>query len=330
MNKKEATPTSHTPAKHSGPDFVKHLLPQQDGVLVVHKPKGPTSAACIARIKHGLSQKKIGHAGTLDPMAEGVLLVLLGQATKLSGYLMDAGQKVYTGSIRLGITTDTWDAEGATLEERPVDGISEAAVHAAMTELVGTYQQQVPAYSAAKHQGSPLYELARKGLEVPVKSKEVTVFRGEVELVDLPHVRFRVTCSSGTYIRSLAHSLGSRLGCGACLEELTRERSRPFGLEHAHELEAVLTEPERFADKVLGIADALPHWPKLRVSAAEAAGVRNGHPVPFDPEAEIPCADGTRVLLLEEDGKPLALAQNILSPQGPAWTILRGLWHTEP
>lgn len=332
MNKKEATPTSHTPAKHSGPDFVKHLLPQQDGVLVVHKPKGPTSAACIARIKHGLSQKKIGHAGTLDPMAEGVLLVLLGQATKLSGYLMDAGQKVYTGSIRLGITTDTWDAEGATLEERPVDGISEAAVHAAMTELVGTYQQQVPAYSAAKHQGSPLYELARKGLEVPVKSKEVTVFRGEVELVDLPHVRFRVTCSSGTYIRSLAHSLGNRLGCGAMLEELTREYSHPFGLAEAHSLDALLHEPEALASRVRSIADALPQWPILRATREEATRVHNGIPIAYDPEttASMPFIPGMQALLLDEAGAPLALVRSSLKEGQAVWSLLRGLWNPKP
>ncbi len=318
------------PADSEAVRETRHSLPQQHGVLVVYKPKGPTSTACISRIKRILGQKKIGHAGTLDPMAQGVLPVLLGEGTKLSNYLLEDGEKIYSGVIRLGRITDTWDAEGQTLEERDASHVDPEAVAEAMRELVGTYEQEVPAYSAAKHEGKPLYALARKGLETPVKKKLITISRGQAELVGPARVFFRVTCSSGTYIRSLAHSLGSRLGCGACLEELTRERSRPFGLEHAHELEAVLTEPERFADKVLGIAEALPHWPKLRVSVAEAAGVRNGHPVPFDSEAGIPLAEGMRVLLLEEDGKPLALAQNALSPQGPAWTILRGLWHTEP
>ncbi len=325
--------TAKKDARPSGPETpreTRHSLPQQHGVLVVYKPKGPTSTACIARIKRILGQKKIGHAGTLDPMAQGVLPVLLGEGTKLSNYLLEDGEKIYSGVIRLGRITDTWDAEGETLEERDASHINPAAVAEAMSELVGTYEQEVPAYSAAKHLGKPLYALARKGLETPVKKKFVTISRGLAELVGPARVFFRVTCSSGTYIRSLAHSLGSRLGCGACLEELTREHSRPFGLEHAHELEAVLTEPERFAEKVMGIADALPHWPRLRVTAAAAAGVRNGTPVPFNPEAGPLFSEGERALLLEEDGKPLALAQSALSPQGPAWTVLRGLWHTEP
>lgn len=332
MKEKAAPPTPQKPAKTKGPNFVKHILPQQDGVLVVHKPKGPTSAACIARIKHGLSQKKIGHAGTLDPMAQGVLLVLLGQATKISGYLMDAGHKVYTGSIRLGIVTDTWDAEGATLEERPVDGIAETEIRAAMAELVGTYRQRVPAYSAAKHQGSPLYELARKGLDVPMKSKEITVFRGEVESVGLPHVRFRVTCSSGTYIRSLAHSLGNRLGCGAMLEELTREYSYPFDLAEAHSLDALLREPEALTSRVRSIADALPQWPTLRATREEAARVRNGMAIAYDPDAmaDMPFIPDMQALLLDEAGAPLALVRTSLKEGQAVWSLLRGLWNPKP
>ena len=308
----------------------RHSLPQQHGVLVVYKPKGPTSTACIARIKRILGQKKIGHAGTLDPMAQGVLPVLLGEGTKLSNYLLENEDKVYSGIIRLGRVTDTWDATGETLQESDAAHIDQAAVVQAMSELVGTYEQEVPAYSAAKHQGKPLYALARKGLETPVKKKTITISRGLAELVGPARVFFRVTCSSGTYIRSLAHSLGNRLGCGACLEELTREHSRPFGLEHAHELEAVLAEPERFAQKVLSIAQALPEWPTVRVSAAEAAGVRNGIPVPCVSEDAEFCALGARALLLTPEGNPLALAQSTQQPCGAAWTVLRGLWHTEP
>ncbi len=305
-------------------------LPQQDGVLVLAKPGGMSSAACIARVKRRFGQKKIGHAGTLDPMAQGVLLVLLGQATKISGHLMDTGEKVYSGVIRLGIVTDTWDAEGRVVETLPVDGVDGAAVAEAMAALTGTYEQQVPAYSAAKHEGKPLYALARKGLDAPVKTKIVTISRGEAELVGPERIRFRVACSSGTYIRSLAHSLGSRLGCGGMLEELTREYSHPFGLDEAHALDAVLDDPDGFPAKVADIARALPDWPKLRLSADNAARVRQGNRVAYDPAAMamLPFAPGFRALLQDEEGRALALAETAVDNGREVWALVRGLWNT--
>ncbi len=307
----------------------KYSIPQQDGVLVVYKPQGITSAACIARIKHGFNQKKIGHAGTLDPMAQGVLLVLLGQATKLSSYLMGDGEKVYSGSICLGVTTDTWDAEGQEIERSGVAHISEEQIRVAFQEFVGTYEQEVPAYSAAKHEGQPLYALARAGKEVPVKSKEITIFRGEVELVNLPHVRFRVSCSSGTYIRSLAHSLGKRLGCGAMLEELVREYSHPFGLAEACTLDTLAQEPESFLSKVQSIAKALPSWPKVQVSPEEAARLKNGMTIPCNLNVlgNMAFMPGMKGVLLEADGKALCLAETCVKDGQQVWALLRGLWN---
>lgn len=307
---------------------------QKDGVLVLYKPRGISSAAAIARVKHGFGQKKIGHAGTLDPMAEGVLLVLLGQATKLSGYLMDAGRKVYSGSILLGVETDTWDMEGTVLRDTPPGliqtQICPTAVHAAMSELVGTYEQEVPAYSAAKHKGKPLYALAREGQETPVKKKTVTIFCGQVESVDLPHVRFRVECSSGTYIRSLAHSLGKRLGCGAALEKLVREHSYPFGLERAVHFEQLHENPELFEPSVCSIADALPEWPRLVISREEAASVKNGHPVSFaNTLTGTAFACGMQALLELDDSTPVALAETKLMKGEEVWSILRGLWNEQ-
>ena len=307
-------------------------MSQLDGVLVLNKPSGLTSAACIARIKRAFGQKKIGHAGTLDPMAQGVLLVLLGQGTKISGHLMDAGLKVYSGSIRLGVQTDTWDMEGAIQEERPCGHVTAEAVQEAMKGLVGTYTQEVPAYSAAKHEGRPLYALARKGMATPVKSKVVTVFRGEAELVGLPIVRFRVECSSGTYVRSLAHSLGMRLGCGAALAELIREYSHPFGLDRAVSLETLQSAPEGFAAHVAAIADALPDWPLVCASSEEEGAVRNGNPVAFArPGVALvdaaPFVEGQPALLQREDGRPLALVQSARKNGQEVWAIVRGLWN---
>jgi tRNA pseudouridine55 synthase len=305
-------------------------LPQQDGVLVLRKPGGPSSGWCIGRIKRLLSQKKIGHAGTLDPMAEGVLVVLLGQATKISAFLLD-GRKVYSGTIQLGVDTDTWDAQGRVLSRQPADHITQAEVDSAFADLTGLAEQEVPPYSAAKHQGRPLYALARKGLPVPVRKKTVTIFREEAELVGLARVRFRVTCSSGTYIRSLAHSLGKRLGCGAMLTELIREYSHPYPLSMAHSLEEVLCEPERFAQKVTGLAGALPLWPKIPLNREEAGWARQGRTLPHDPArpAEADCLPGARSILLAPSGEPLALASLVLEGGLARWAVMRGLWNQE-
>jgi len=297
------------------------ICPQQDGVLVLRKPKGPTSAACIAKIKRQLGQKKIGHAGTLDPMASGVLLVLLGQGTKLSGYLMGGGEKIYAGTVLLGQTTDTWDAEGKIIVGVDASFVTPTMLEEAVSLFVGDTEQEVPPYSAAKHGGKPLYELARKGLDVPVKTKTVHVSHAEIEWVDLPYFRFRVACGSGTYIRSLAHSLGIRLQCGATLTELTREYSHPFGLDQAHDLNEVLATPEVFTERVVSIADALPTWQRIRLTERDATQVRNGTALPF-------CGEETDNALLEDaDGTALALAKRTERSGCRLWAIDRGLWN---
>jgi tRNA pseudouridine55 synthase len=305
-------------------DTHTHLPPQQDGVLVLNKPKGPTSAACIAKIKRRLGQKKIGHAGTLDPMASGVLLVLLGQGTKLSGHLMGSGEKIYAGTVFLGQTTNTWDAEGAVTATADASGITEVMIQEAVSAFIGDMEQEVPPYSAAKHEGNPLYALVRKGLETPVKKKTVHVSAAAVEWVDLPYFRFRVACGSGTYIRSLAHSLGIRLGCGATLTELTRKYSHPFGLDKAHELEEVLDQPEVFETRVTRIADAFPSWQRIRLGEAEVALVKNGRAIPLSIEwAE----SGFECAVLEDgDGIAVALAKRAEHAGKEVWVIERGLW----
>ena len=301
---------------------------QLDGLLVLRKPAGPTSAACLNRIKHALGQPKIGHAGTLDPLAEGVLLVLLGQGTKVASYLT-GGEKVYSGELKLGVTSDTYDAEGAVTAEAPVTAPSEEVAQA-IRAWEGLTEQEVPAYSAAKHKGKPLYSLARAGEEVPVKTKTVTVFHAEPLEITLPAARFRVRCSAGTYVRSLVHSLGKRLGCGAILTQLTREASQPFGLDQAHDLEAVLGEPERFAQRVIPLAEALPHWPRLRLSEPLAALVKNGAWLPLSETGQGQTqAAGDHAVLLTPEGLPLALVEAQAKDGQLRWAILRGLWSEE-
>jgi tRNA pseudouridine55 synthase len=276
-----------------------------------------------------MGQKKIGHAGTLDPMAGGVLLVLLGHATKISNYLMEDGGKIYSGCLRLGRVTDTWDADGRVLEERTWEHVSERDVLAGIHAWRGRSVQPVPPFSAAKHQGRPLYKLARAGIATPLKRKDIEISRAELLAMELPYVRFRVACSSGTYIRSLAHSLGMRLGCGAVLTELTREYSHPFGLDAACSLDALRAEPERLFAWVLPVTRALPHWPLIELSVEEAARTRNGTPLPHDARrmADVPFQPGAYALLQDPDKQPLALAEACFADGVPVWSVLRGLWH---
>ncbi|MGE9984661.1 tRNA pseudouridine(55) synthase TruB [Desulfovibrio sp. SGI.169] len=297
-------------------------LPQLHGVLVLNKPSGPTSARCLAALKR-LGQKKIGHAGTLDPLASGVLLVLLGQATKLSSHLMAGGGKIYSGVLRLGQTTDTWDCQGNILAEAAWEHVSEDDVRREIALWRETREQPVPPYSAAKHEGQPLYRLARKGAAAPAKVKRVEISQADTLDVSLPLVRFRVACSSGTYIRSLAHSLGMRLGCGAVLTELTREYSHPFGLDAARDLRDLTADPALLAASLRPIAEALPHWPRVELTPEQARQVRNGIAVRC---ASLPSGGGEAALLLDR-GEALALARRKAAPGGPCWAVLRGLWN---
>ncbi|MCR5814621.1 MAG: tRNA pseudouridine(55) synthase TruB [Desulfovibrio sp.] len=298
------------------------ILPQLHGLVVLNKASGPSSNRCLMQIKR-LGQKKIGHAGTLDPLASGVLLVLLGQATKLSSYLQSGGGKIYQGTLRLGQITDTWDCLGQVLEERDSTGISPEAISeeiAAWTEL---REQVVPPYSAAKLDGKPLYKLARKGTMVE-RVKSVDISQAQILAMDLPFVRFRVHCRSGTYIRSLAHSLGMRLGCGAVLTALTREFSYPFGLEGSCTLDEIEADPAVLLRALRPLREALPAWACLEVPEAWVEAVKNGRHLPcscFAPEA-----NHRKQAILMYQGQELALASRCEEGKPPYWEVTRGLW----
>jgi len=302
-------------------------LPQQDGVLVLDKPSGPTSRRCLNELK-AMGQKKIGHAGTLDPMASGVLLVLLGQATKLSDYLLQGGLKVYRGTLELGRETDTWDAEGSETAKAGWDGVAEADVRTALDAWLGSSMQEVPPYSAAKHNGQPLYRLARKGMEVPKKVKHIEISRVEAISVDLPSVSFRVTCSSGTYIRSLAHSLGTRLQCGAVLTELVREYSHPFGLAEAVGFEELKARPETLLTRVRPLGEALPGWPRIELSATQARRMRDGWPAVCPPALLSAIQANGGLCFLAEDSREVAIGRldDAQKAGSRLVKVARGLW----
>ncbi len=296
-------------------------MEQQHGLLVVNKPYGVTSAECIKQLKC-FGQKKIGHAGTLDPMAKGVLLVLLGHGTKIFSYLLDSGQKIYQGTLCFGITTDTWDNEGTIVSRRCWHTLKPEKVIESIYSWKNLSTQVVPPYSAAKYQGKPLYALSRSGKNFPQKIKKIEISSVEVIKVDLPYVTFRVTCSSGTYIRSLAHSLGIRMGCGAVLTELIREYSFPFGIESAIALRAFIDKPDLLLEKVVPITEALPNWLKVIVTEKEAMSIKNGTPLFRENGQGMP---GDKAILILENGLPLALVEARMSIHGLEWIILRGL-----
>jgi tRNA pseudouridine55 synthase len=211
-------------------------MEMKDGLLLVEKDPGFTSHDVVQRVRRILKQKKIGHCGTLDPDATGLLLLTLGVGTRLTRFLIRA-PKVYEGTMRFGIATDTYDASGKVLSEAPAEAVAAlttAQVAAAMKAFEGEIQQQPPPYSAKKVQGVKFYELARRGEEVPTEPKEVTVYELSPtdELAD-GRLRFTLACSSGTYARGLAHDLGAALGIGAHLTELRRTRIGNFRTEDA-------------------------------------------------------------------------------------------------
>jgi tRNA pseudouridine55 synthase len=253
---------------------------QTFGLLNIDKPQGPTSHDIVARIRRGTLVKKVGHAGTLDPMATGVLVVCLGPATRLSQYIMGS-PKTYRARVHFGIQTDTYDGEGTIIAQTP-DPVSREAVIAALDRFRGEIEQIPPMYSAIKHDGQRLYELARAGHEVERPARVVTIYRLDLTGWEFPFADLEIECSPGTYIRSLAFDLGQAVGVGAYLAALQRSASGPFTVADAvswPEFEAAMGTGT-WRDYLLSPDLALHQTPAIRLDAAGAADVRNGRFVP--------------------------------------------------
>ncbi len=223
-----------------------------NGIINVYKEKGYTSHDVVAILRKIAGQKKIGHTGTLDPDATGVLPVCLGRATKVCDLLTDH-DKTYETVLLLGKTTDTQDISGEILKEHPTDHLNEAEVIKVIENFKGTYDQIPPMYSALKVNGKKLYELAREGKTVERKSRKVTIYQINIKKIQLPRVRMEVTCSKGTYIRTLCHDIGNRLGTGGCMEELTRTKVGRFELKDSLKLEELsdLAQNGRLEDALI-------------------------------------------------------------------------------
>lgn len=223
-----------------------------NGIINVYKEKGYTSHDVVAILRKIAGQKKIGHTGTLDPDATGVLPVCLGRATKVCDLLTDH-DKTYETVLLLGKTTDTQDISGEILKEHPTDHLNEVEVTKVIENFKGTYDQIPPMYSALKVNGKKLYELAREGKTVERKSRKVTIYQIHIKKIQLPRVRMEVTCSKGTYIRTLCHDIGNRLGTGGCMEELTRTKVGRFELKDSLKLEELsdLAQNGRLEDALI-------------------------------------------------------------------------------
>ncbi|MBS3823239.1 MAG: tRNA pseudouridine(55) synthase TruB [Wenzhouxiangellaceae bacterium] len=251
----------------------------EHGILLLDKPLGLTSNAALSRAKRVLDIRKAGHTGALDPLATGLLPLCFGQATKVSAFLLDA-DKSYLAEITLGESTASGDAEGDVVERREVPQLTRADVEAVLEEFRGTIEQVPPMYSALKHKGRRLHELARAGIEVERKPRQVKIHRLDMLDFEPPRLVVRVRCSKGTYIRSLAMDIGARLGCGAHLGALRREASGPFVLTDAVTLEALEDMNADQARRLLLAPDAaLPHLPRVELDDAEATAIGHGKAV---------------------------------------------------
>jgi tRNA pseudouridine55 synthase len=275
------------------------------GVLVVDKPVGLTSHDVVQIIRKGTNIRRAGHTGTLDPRASGVLVILIGPAVRLSEYV-SASDKRYQAVVQLGSTTDTYDADGRVLTTSPVN-ITEEQFETALKKFIGTIEQVPPPYSAVKIKGRRAYEMAREGEEVDLAPRMIQVYNLELLEWAPPEAVIDVYCSSGTYVRSLAHDLGESLGCGAHLVGLRRTKSGRFTLRDAVPLRKLREHFDNgtWYQLLIPAAEALSDWPSIELTHEQVEAIRHGHRIPGTPDkgqlARGISQQGELVALLEFD-----------------------------
>lgn len=282
------------------------------GVLVVDKPVGLTSHDVVQVIRKGTNIRRAGHTGTLDPRASGVLVVLVGPAVRLSEYV-SASDKRYQATVRLGTSTDTYDADGRIISTSPVDKITEAQFEDALKNFVGEIEQVPPPYSAIKIKGRKAYEMAREGEEIELEPRRIKVYSLELLEWAPPEAVIDVYCSSGTYVRSLAHDVGEKLGCGAHLVGLRRTKSGRFTLRDAVPLRKLRDafEDGSWYQNLIPAAEALSDWPSIELDQDQVVAIRHGHRIPADNQS----ADMARGI--SEQGELVALLE--FMPDANEW-----------
>jgi len=270
------------------------------GILPANKPAGVTSFDVVRHVRRGTGERRVGHAGTLDPMATGVLLVLVGQATRITEYLMDL-PKTYRATIRLGVETTTYDAEGDVVAVANVD-VSETQLREALTPFVGEITQVPPAHSAVKVDGERAYSRARRGEDVAMKARPARVDRLELLRFDSPDAEIEVECGRGTYIRSIAHDLGAVLGCGAHLTALERTRVGPFTVEACADEATLATafEAAAWADLLQPVDYGLMKLPAITLDIEDEKDMRHGQAADLGEHERL--EDGRESRAYAEDG----------------------------
>lgn len=251
-----------------------------DGLILVNKPKGITSHDVVARIRNILGIHKVGHYGTLDPLATGLVVVAVGKTTRLFPFYSKK-DKTYTGRITLGLSTDTYDSTGKPTSSESGEYPGKTVLLDGMKKFVGTIEQIPPPYSAKKYKGKPLYELARGKKDYKLRSSRISVFFFDLIQFTPPDFEFRVKCSSGTYIRSLAHDLGQQLGCGAHLSELTRTAIGEYHLDECLDLDKIrdLNKEGKIEDFLIPVEFLLPEFPKIILNERGSILARNGNKI---------------------------------------------------
>ncbi len=286
-------------------DEPSNVTSNVSGVLVVDKPVGLSSHDVVQIVRNGTRIRRAGHTGTLDPRASGVLVVLLGPAVRLSEFV-SASDKRYQAVIELGVATDTYDMEGTVLSRSPVE-ISYEEFEEALQGFIGEFEQKPPAYSAIKVKGRKAYEMARNGEEVDLEPRMVQVHELELLDWDPPEAVIDVQCSSGTYVRSLAHDLGEKLGCGATLTGLRRTKNGQFGLRDAvslRKLQEAFTNGDWYR-YLIPAAEALGDWYSVELTVEQVDEVRHGHRIPA---AEV-MPEGKWARAISEEGELVALVE---------------------
>lgn len=282
-----------------------------NGVLNLCKPAGETSMDMVRMVKRLTKEKKVGHGGTLDPIASGVLPICFGQATRLMDPLVD-GTKLYRTKVRLGETTDTYDSDGAIVATADASKVTREDIETALGSFRGSISQVPPMYSALKHGGERLYDLARAGFEVERKARAVQVSRLEILEWESPDVVLDIECGRGVYVRSIGHDLGQELGCGAHVVELERRKAGPFLVEDGvtPEAFAAAVEAGTWRDMIHTPDTVVRHLPAATVSGALETFVKNGRPVTLGPrEATAQVQHGDLWRVYSHDGQFLALAR---------------------
>ena len=251
-----------------------------NGVVVLDKPVGMSSNDAVQRVKRLFNARKVGHTGSLDPLATGVLPLCLGEATKFSQYLLTS-DKTYVATLRLGVSTDSGDVDGKVIEERDVGEIPRDRLEAALDGFRGDIEQVPSMFSAVKHQGQPLYKLARQGIEIEREARPVTIYRNEIVDFEGDRLTIEVHCSKGTYVRTIAHDLGEVLGCGAHVVALRRTMAGPYIEADLVTLDQVtrMAEDGRLDELLRPVATAVGQWPPVELAGAPAFYLKQGQPV---------------------------------------------------